>query len=89
MTLAPTAVAIYETLRTAVLHEQARRPEGLGTIIYHGLIDGLAVLMLTVPKSVPAIPRSSSSITVARDPELLRLLANMVLQTQSELKHVY
>jgi hypothetical protein len=89
VTLAPTAVAIYETLRTAVLHEQARRPEGLGTIIYHGLIDGLAVLMLTVPKSVPAIPRSSSSITVARDPELLRLLANMVLQTQSELKHVY
>jgi hypothetical protein len=88
VTVAPSAVALYERLRTAVLQGQAR-PEGLGAILYHGLIDGLSVLMRTVPDSVPAIPRSSSSITVARDPELLRLLANMVLQTQSELKHVY
>lgn len=88
MTVAPSAVALYETLRTAVLQGQAR-PEGLGAILYHGLIDGLSVLMRTVSESIPAIPRSSSSITVAGDPELLRLLANMVLQTQSELKHVY
>lgn len=88
MTVASSAVALYERLRAAVLQGQAR-PEGLGAILYHGLIDGLSVLMRTVSESAPAIPRSSSSITVAGDPELLRLLANMVLQTQSELKHVY
>jgi hypothetical protein len=33
--------------------------------------------------------RTSTSIVVCRNPELLHVLANMVLQTQSEVMHVY
>lgn len=81
-------VAIYELLRADVLRGQAR-PEGLGAIIYHGLIDGLTLLSSSSSCGGAPAQRPSTSQPVARDNELLRLLVNMVLQTQSEVKHVY
>jgi hypothetical protein len=81
-------VAVYERVRAEVLHGQAR-PEGLGAVIYHGLIEGLRLLCLSSATGVPVARRALSPQPVRRDRELLRLLANMVLQTQSEVMHVY
>lgn len=81
-------VAMYEQLRAEVLLGRAR-PEGIGAVIYHGLLDGIA-LLCSAPHGEalrllrPSIPRPS-----VPDRELLRLLTNMVLQTQSEVMHVY
>jgi hypothetical protein len=81
------AVSLYESLRTEVLRGTAR-PEGLGAIVFHGMLGGLALLM--------AIPRDASprayivpALNVCGDRGLVRLLANMILQTHSEVKHVY
>ena len=81
-------VAMYEQLRADVLLGRAR-PEGLGAVIYHGFVDGVASLCSSTDCEAarvhrPSIPRSSVC-----DHELLRLLTNMVLQTQSEVMHVY
>lgn len=81
-------VAVYERVRAEVLHGQAR-PEGLGALIYHGLIEGLRLLCSSGATAVAVERRTLSSQPVRRDRELLRLLANMVLQTQSEVMHVY
>ena len=81
-------VATYELLRAEVLRGQAR-PEGLGAVIYHGLIDGLTLLCSSSTRGLTPAQRASTPQPIARDRELLRLLANMVLQTQSEVKHVY
>jgi hypothetical protein len=80
-------IATYESLRADVLRGQAR-PEGLGAIIFHGLIEGLTLLCSSSTRD-PTPARASTVQPIARDHELLRLLANMVLQTQSEVKHVY
>ena len=81
-------VATYELLRAEVLRGQAR-PEGLGAVIFHGLIDGLTLLCSSSNCSLAPTHRTSSAQPIARDRDLLRVLANMVLQTQSEIKHVY
>jgi hypothetical protein len=81
-------VAMYERLRTEVLGGQAR-PDGLGAVVYHGLIEGMTLLGSSpAPRTDPA-PYVSVPPIVPRDRELLRLLTNMVLQTQSEVMHVY
>ncbi len=81
-------VATYELLRADVLAGQAR-PEGLGAVIYHGLIDGLRLLCSSTSCFAPVAQGQSIPQPMARDRELLHLLANMVLQTQSEVMHVY
>jgi hypothetical protein len=78
---------LYERLRAEVLRGQAR-PEGLGAIIYHGFIGGLGLLCSSSACKEPRAPRSSTP-AITGNRELLRLLANMVLQTQSEVMHVY
>ncbi len=65
------------------------RPEGLGAIVYHGLIDGLQLLLASAACQAASVPRVSALPPIVHDRELLRLLANMVLQTQSEVMHVY
>jgi hypothetical protein len=80
-------VATYELLRADVLRGQAR-PEGLGAIVYHGLLDGLRLLCSSSARTAP-LAQHASPPQITRDRELLRLLANMVLQTQSEVMHVY
>lgn len=81
-------VAVYERVRAEVLHGQAR-PEGLGAVMYHGLVEGLRLLCSPSAAGAPVGPRALSPQPVRRNRELLRLLANMVLQTQSEVMHVY
>lgn len=79
-------VETYERLRADVIRGQAR-PEGLGAVIYHGLIEGLTLLCSATDRSAVQAPRPSAPPPIPR--ELLRLLTNMVLQTQSEVMHVY
>jgi hypothetical protein len=94
VTLPPAAAEDYEALRAAALAGQASAA-GLGAIVYHGLIEGLAVLRGTAAASgpVPARTRSPAPVVPVAaprgDPQLLRLLANMVLQMQTEVRHVY
>jgi hypothetical protein len=84
------ACQTYETLRGQVLQGQAR-PDGLGAIVFHGMWGGLVVLLRATPAnsiSPPAITDSTPA-TVAHDPQLVRLLANMLLHTQSKDEYAY
>jgi len=78
---------MYELLRSDVLRGQAR-PEGLGAIIYHGLVEGMKLLCSSRARDLSPV-QHTSTLQITRNRELLRLLANMVLQTQSEVMHVY
>ena len=83
----------YETLRGHVLQGQAR-PDGLGAIVFHGMLRGLVVLLIAPsaprPPSIPsaALPDVPPA-PVAHDPQLVRLLANMLLHTQSKDEYAY
>ncbi|MGC1441096.1 MAG: hypothetical protein WA888_10845 [Burkholderiaceae bacterium] len=81
---------IYEALRNDALHGHAR-PDGLGAMAFHGMwralsmlngIDGEAAIEL------PA-PQAPSPDVVTHDCQLVRVLANMVLATQSGARYVY
>jgi hypothetical protein len=64
------------------------RPEGLGALVHHGMVTGL--LMLVRASAPPAMPlRDVATQTVPHDRQFVRLLANMLLRTQSEVMHVY
>lgn len=85
------AALSYERVRADVLAGRAR-PDALGAIVFHGMWQGLRVLL-----SMPASPSSSSSVpptsavapTGTLDRQLVRLLADMVLATQLEVNHVH
>ena len=82
-------VSAYEQLRAEVLRGEAR-PEGLGAVFYHGMIEGLKLLGTSSGAGgSPAALAASSPRPIAHDRDLLRLLTNMVLQAQSEVTHVY
>jgi hypothetical protein len=89
MNLSPAALPLYEQLRAEVLNGQAR-PQGLAAIVYHGMLRGLAVILADVAPLAPS-PRSTIPLPeeISLDRELLRLIANMVLQTQSQVMHAY
>jgi hypothetical protein len=89
MTVPPAALLRYEQLRAEVLNGQVR-PDGLAAMVYHGMIRGLAVI-LTEPTAAArsSPPRVPTPEGVSLDRELLRLIANMVLQSQSQVMHVY
>jgi hypothetical protein len=74
-------------LRAEALGGRAQ-PEGLGAVVYHGMLEGLAVLMSAATPPV-ACPAPTTATSIRGDRALLRLMANMILQTQSEVKHVY
>jgi hypothetical protein len=85
----PEALATYEGLRAEVLDGRAR-PEGLAAIAYHGMLRGLTVIMSEITASPPSLPpREPLSHAAPLDQELLHLIANMVLESQSQLTHVY
>jgi len=88
LTVSPAAVAIYEALRSDVLRGHAR-PDGVGAIVYHGLVHGLSLLSQPIPGSAPPVATVLSSPNVQTDPQFLHLLANMVLRTHREVSHVY
>jgi hypothetical protein len=52
-------------------------------------VHGLTLLVGSMRTGTSSTPRSSTSIVVSRNPKLLHVLANMVLQTQSGVMHVY
>lgn len=58
-------------------------------MVHHGLLRGLMVLLSLTPTADIEAPLSALTPTAIRDPQFLRLLANMVLQTQAEVMHVY
>lgn len=84
------ACQAYETLRCQVLQGQAR-PEGLGAVVFHGMWRGLMVL-LSAPKLPPISATAVTEVPPAPtpcDPQLVRLLANMLLFTQSKDEYAY
>lgn len=85
----PQALSTYEQLRAEVLNGQAR-PQGLTAVAYHGMVRGLALILTEVAPAPPLAPEPALLAEgMPLDRELLRLLANMVLQSQSEMQHVY
>lgn len=90
MNVPPEALATYEGLRADVLDGRAR-PEGLAAIAFHGMLRGLAVILSTIASSPPPAlaPQEPVLQGAPLDRELLHLIANMVLESQSQLTHVY
>jgi hypothetical protein len=88
MTVPSEALALYERLRCEVLCGQTCC-EGLGAIVYHGLIRGLSLLSSQVAPAVAPVVTARAVPNVRTDPHFLHLLANMLLQTHQELTHVY
>jgi hypothetical protein len=58
-------------------------------VIYHGMIAGLAILMVPAVPRVAYQSRPATPVDATDDHMLLHVIANMILQTQSEVKHVY
>lgn len=81
-------MSVYELLRGEVLRGVAR-PDGLGAVVYHGMLDGLALLMSVTATTTTHQPLMRPEPIVRGDRRLVSLLANMVLQTHLEVKHVY
>jgi hypothetical protein len=89
MTVSSAALPTYERLRTEVLNGSIR-PDGLTAIAYHGMFRGLSVILAESATSVPPSPAAAPPANDAPlDRDLLRLIVNMVLQTQSQVMHVY
>jgi DNA invertase Pin-like site-specific DNA recombinase len=79
------AILLYESLRSAVLHGHAR-PDGLGAIVYHGLVHGLRLLSqapiepvtpasLSIPNVVLGVCAADSQIAVDRIQQLVSEVA--------------
>lgn len=88
ITLPSTAISSYERLRAEVLSGQAAS-EGLAAMAYHGMVRGLTVLLAELPAAVSTAPQAPASHVGSLDGELLRVVANMVLQSQAQRQHVY
>lgn len=79
---------MYETLRTAVLAGQPG-PEGCAALRFHGMVGGLATLLRATSPALPTRTAGPLPMVAPRDPQLVRLLANLVLATHTEVTHVY
>jgi hypothetical protein len=89
MNVPSAALPTYERLRAEVLNGQAR-PEGLTAVVYHGMLRGLALILTEVaPQVLSPAALGPVAEAVPLDREFLRLLANMVLLSQSQVVHVY
>lgn len=66
------------------------RPDALGAVVFHGMWQGLRVLLSTAVSPSPSliVPPISATPTGTLDRQLVRLLADMVLATQLEVPHV-
>ena len=87
--LPPSAHKTYEALRTYAISGGGVR-RSLTTVVYHGMLYGLMLITteaMPIEQQRPA-PINSPSLSPL-EPALVRLLANMVLQTQQEVMHVY
>jgi hypothetical protein len=89
MNVPPAALPTYEQLRARVINSQPY-PEELAAIVYHGMARGLAVMLTDPAANITSSPLHVSAPEGSSfNRELLRLIANMVLQSQSEVMHVY
>jgi hypothetical protein len=84
--LPPTAAALYESLRTDLLLGRICR-EAITAFRFHGMWQGLAILLKAPTVSPPSSPLPVNQ-SLRRDSAFVRLLANLVLHTHSELTHV-
>ncbi len=83
------AVQAYEELRQQVVLERAR-PDGLGAVVFHGMWCGLSVLLQTPPTATSSSASAAHPPSpLTHDPQLVHLLANMVLLTQSKEEYAY
>lgn len=65
--------------------------EGVGTIVFHGMWQGLVVLIMARAAPAPSV-RPAPSVpppAAVHDRQLVRLLANMVLAAESQVHHAY
>jgi hypothetical protein len=53
------------------------------------MVQGLGLLLKNVTESPALAPARKSAPPLQRDSEFVRVLANIVLRTHSELTHVY
>jgi hypothetical protein len=53
------------------------------------MVAGLATLSRAMPAAALASTARTPVTAMPRDPQLVRLLANILLRTQAELTHVY
>ena len=88
MPLSPSALQVYETLRTEVIAGRAR-PEGLCAVVHHGLLRGATLLLSSQVSADATAHRPAAPAPFIQDREFLHLVANMVLQAHSEVSHVF
>ena len=81
-------MATYETLRAEVLGGRDR-PEGVAALRFHGMVQGLTLVLKSAAQPIAPTPKIESSKPIQLDSEFVRVLANIVLRTHSELAHVY
>jgi hypothetical protein len=69
------------------------KADALGAIIFHGMWQGLRMLLRPATASSipsPDAPQTLPAVTTSTlDRQLVRLLADMVLATQSQVQHVH
>ena len=58
----------------------------MAALRYHGMLPGLLILLTPLP--LPAAANTPSCSSPQRDSAFVRLLANLVLHSQSEATHV-
>lgn len=86
--MAAEATTAYEALRTRYVRGEASSA-GIGAIVFHGVLRGMQIVLAERPEHRDFSPLSSSPSLVTPDRALVRVLANMVLQVHSEVRHVY
>ncbi|MGH6637016.1 MAG: hypothetical protein ACREBY_00260 [Polaromonas sp.] len=84
------ATPAYERVRSQVIAGHAK-PDALGAIIFHGMWQGLRVLLCAANTRSSSNGSPSPAVAAAStlDRQLVRLLADMVLAAQSEVQHVH
>lgn len=73
-------------MRCAVVEGQPRAP-GVAALRFHGMWHGLTTVMQTGASALAAPPPTLNPVQV--DDQFVRLMANLVLRTHTELTHVY
>ena len=92
--LAADATPAYERVRAEVMAGHAKA-DALGAIIFHGMWQGLRVLVRPATASSSPSPSPDAPPTLSAAPastldrQLVRLLPDMVLATQSQVQHVH
>jgi hypothetical protein len=83
------ALDLYEGLRAAVLCERLGM-DGMGAIVFHGMWQGLVVLITTHTGPTIGVQTAQTALPAAvHDRQLVHLLANIKLAADSQVCHAY